>query len=155
MIILVRGGVNMSDDKKAEMMREFVKAFESNDLDKLTSLCTDDIVMINSIGTFSGKEGLKHYVDWLANNISDLKIAETGNGILVQGDKAFFEHTFSGTMQGEKAEFLAMCAYEFSDEKIKTVRTIFDRLSIAEQASSKWIEKKIVNNLVSQMQKGL
>lgn len=145
----------MSDNRKAEMMREFVKAFEVNDFDKLLSLCTEDIVMVNSNGTFSGKEGLKHYVDWLANNISDLKITETGNGILIQGDKAFFEHTFTGIMQGENAEFLAMCAYEFSDDKIKTVRTIFDRLSIAEQASSKWIEKKIVNTLVSQMQKGL
>ena len=72
-----------------------------------------------------------------------------------QGDKAFFEHSISGIMQGEKAEYLAMCAYEFSDDKINKVRTVFDRLSIAEQASSKWIEKKFVNTIINQMQKGL
>jgi len=145
----------MSEDKKAEMMREFGKTFESNDFNKLDSLCADDVVMSTPMGTFNGKEELKLYLNWMADNIKDFKSTEAGNGILVQGDKAFFEHTFSGVMQGEKAEFLAMCAYEFHDDKIKTVRTVFDRLSIAEQASSKWIEKKFVNTIVNQMQKGL
>ncbi len=145
----------MSEDKKAEIMREFVKAFESNDFDKLATLCTDDIVFEMPLGTFHGKEELKRYFNWMAENIKDYKITETGNGILVQGDKAFFEHTMAGTMQGEKATFLAICAYEFSDDKIKTARSVFDRLSIAEQASSKWLEKKFVNTLVNQMQKGL
>ncbi len=151
----MKGRAKMSEDKKAEMMREFVKSFEVNDLDKLASLCTDDIVMSTSMGTFNGKEGLERYFNWITENVKDYKVTEAGNGILVQGDKAFFEHTLSGVMEGEKAEFLAMCAYEFRDDKIKTVRTVFDRLSIAEQASSKWIEKKFVNTIVNQMQKGL
>ena len=151
----MEGGVKMSEDKKAEMMRELVKTFESNDFEKAESLCTDDIVMSTPMGTFKGKDELKSYLNWIADNIKDLKVTEAGNGIMVQGDKAFFEHTFSGIMQGEKAEFLAMCAYEFSDDKINKVRTVFDRLSIAEQASSKWIEKKFVNTIVNQMQKGL
>jgi len=145
----------MSEDKKAEIMREFVKTFEANDFEKAESLCTDDLVFEMPIGTFKGKEELRHYFNWKAENIKDYKVTEAGNGILVQGDKAFFEHILSGTMQGEKAEFLAMCAYEFSDDKIKTVRVLFDRLSLAEQASSKWIEKKFVNTIVNQMQKGL
>ncbi len=145
----------MSDEKKAEMMREFVKAFESNDFKKAASFCSDDIVWHTPMSTFKGKEELKRYFDWAAEAIKDYKIAETGIGILVQGDKAFFEHTFSGTMQGEKAAFLAICAYEFTGNKIKECRTVFDRLSIAEQASSKWLEKKFVNTIVNQMQKGL
>ena len=151
----MEGGEEMSDHKKAEMMRELVKTLESNDFEKAVSLCADDIVVEMPIGTFHGKEEFKKYFDWMADNIKDLKVTEAGNGIMVQGDKAYFEHTFSGIMQGEKAEFLAMCAYEFSDDKINKVRTVFDRLSIAEQASSKWIEKKFVNTIVNQMQKGL
>ncbi len=42
--------------------------------------------------------------------MKDMKVTETGNGIIVQGDKAFFEHVLSGTYQGKKFEFLAMCA---------------------------------------------
>ena len=145
----------MSEDKKAEILREYVEAFESNNFEKVVSLCTDDIIFESPMGIFRGKEDLKRYFDWLSENITDNKVTEAGNGILVQGDKAFFEHTISGTMQGEKASFLAICAYEFSDDKIKTVRFLFDRLSIAEQASSKWLEKKFVNTIVNQMQKGL
>ncbi len=36
----LKGGVKMSEDKKAEMIREFVKAFESNDFEKAASLCS-------------------------------------------------------------------------------------------------------------------
>ena len=151
----MEGGEEMSDHKKAEMMRELVKTFELNDFEKAASLCSDDIVVQMPIGTFHGKEEFRKCFNWMADNIKDFRITETGNGILVQGDKAFFEHSFSGIMQGEKAEYLAMCAYEFSDDKINKVRTVFDRLSIAEQASSKWIEKKFVNTIINQMQKGL
>jgi len=145
----------MSEDKKAEILREYVKAFESNDFEKVASLCTDDIIFESPMGTFRGKEDLRRYSDWMAENIKDYKVTEAGNGILVQGDKAIFEHTMSGKMQGEEGSVLAMCAYEFRDDKIKTVRVVFDRLSIAEQASSKWLEKKFVNTIVNQMQKGL
>lgn len=145
----------MSEDKKAEIIREFVKAFESNDFGKAATLCSDDIIWHTPLGTFKGKEELKRYFDWAAETIKDYKITETGIGILVQGDKAFFEHNISGTMQGEKGSILAMCAYEFTGNEIKECRTVFDRLSIAEQASSKWIEKKFVNTIVNQMQKGL
>ena len=145
----------MSDEEKAKMMREFVKAIESNDFEKAESLCSDDIVWYTPMSTFKGKEELKRYFDWAAETIKEYKVTETGIGIMVQGDKAFFEHTISGIMQGEKASFLAVCAYEFTENKIKACRTIFDRLTIAEQASSKWLPKKIVNTIVNQMQKGL
>ena len=145
----------MSEDKKAEIMRDFIKAFEANDFEKAATLCSDDIIWHTPMGSFEGKEELKRYFNWAAETIKDYKVTETGNGILVQGDKAFFEHTISGTMQGEKASFLAICTYEFIENEIKECRTVFDRLSIAEQASSKWIEKKFVNTIVNQMQKGL
>jgi len=145
----------MSDEEKAEMMREFVKALEIFDLEKANALCADNLVWIMPIKTYKGKEELRALFNWLRDTVKDYKITETGNGILVQGDKAFFEHTMSGIMQGEKVSYLALCAYEFNDGKIKELRTVFDRLSIAEQASSKWLPKKFVNTIVSQMQKGL
>ncbi|MDW7730154.1 MAG: nuclear transport factor 2 family protein [Bacillota bacterium] len=145
----------MSDEEKAEMMREFVKALEIFDQEKAYSFCADDLVWVMPMKTYKGKEELREFFKWLSDTVKDYKITETGNGILVQGDKAFFEHTMSGIMQGEKVSYLALCAYEFKDGKIKELRTVFDRLSIAEQASSKWLPKKFVNTIVSQMQKGL
>jgi len=145
----------MSEMEKVEMMRDYVQSTESGDFEKAMQFCLDDIVWETPMGIFKGKEGLQKYYTWLVENVKDCKITETGNGIVVQGDKAFFEHAISGVMQGEKVSFLALCAYEFSDNKIKKLRTVFDRLSIAEQASSKWLEKKFVNMIVNQMQKGL
>ncbi len=140
---------------KAELMRDFVSSIESNDFDKASALCTDDLTWETSMGTFEGKEGLKRYFDWIADTVEDYKVTETGAGIIEQGDKALFEHEMSGVMQGEKVSFLAMCVYEFSGEKISKLRTVFDRLAIAEQASSQWLPKKIVNTVVNQLQKGL
>jgi len=141
---------------KAAIMRDFTSSFQVNDFEKAISLCSDDVTWETSMGKFNGKEGLKRYFDWVAENVKDYKITETGLGILEQDDRAFYEHTISGIMQGEKVEFLAMCTYEFSGDKIKNLRTVFDRLSIAEQASSnQFIPKKLVNTIINQMQKGL
>ena len=145
----------MSNESKAEMMREFVKSFEALDTDKAISFCTEDFEWLTPMKHFKGKEGLKQFMKWLAETVKDYNISESGIGILVEGDKAFFEHTMSGIMQGEKVSFLAICTYEFSGDKIKACRTVYDRLAIAEQASSQWLPKKLVSTIVNQMQKGL
>ncbi len=85
--------------------------------------------------------------------MQDMTATETGNGIIVEGNKAFFEHIIAATVQGRRAEVLAMCAYEFSDGKIKEVRAAFDRLSLAQQAAKGWLPKMLVNFIVKQMEK--
>jgi hypothetical protein len=84
-----------------------------------------------------------------------MKITETGNGIIVQGDKAFFEHILSGTFQDKKYEMLAMCAYEFSGDKIKKVRSVYDRLLTAQQVVKGWLATPIVNMVVKQSEKSM
>ncbi len=145
----------MSETKRAELMREFVESFAAQDIEKSVSLCTEDVVWETPMGIFKGKEEVKRYMKWNAERNKEVKIAEAGVGILVQGDKASFEHQITGLIDGEKVSFLAMCTYEFSEDQIKTMRTVFDRLALAEQASNKWLPKKLVNTIVSQMHKGL
>ena len=41
-----------------------------------------------------------------------------------------------------------MCAYEFSNDKIREVRTVYDRLLIAKQAAKGWLPKTLVNSIV-------
>ena len=84
-----------------------------------------------------------------------VKITETGNKIIVQGDRGFFEHEIAATIEGKRVEGLAMCAYEFTNDKIQEVRTVYDRLFIAKQAAKGWLAKTLVNSIVKQAEKGL
>jgi len=145
----------MTEEKIADVMREYVKAMADGDVEKALSCYTEDAVVTNPYGTYRGKEAIKGTLVAMARNMKDMKVAETGNGIIVQGDKSFFEHIISGMMEGKKFEFLAMCAYEFEGDKIKEVRTVFDRLSIAQQVVSGWPAKSLVNMIVRQSEKAM
>jgi hypothetical protein len=61
----------------------------------------------------------------------------------------------SGTFQGRKFEFLAMCAYEFSGDKIKNVRSTYDRLTIAQQTVKSWPASYFINMVVKQTEKSM
>jgi len=145
----------MPEEKSAGIMREFASTMEAGDVEKTLNLFTDDAVYTIPYGTYKGKEAIKRTFTAMHNNMKDIKVVETGNGIIVQGDKAFFEHIISGTYQGEKFEFLAMCAYEFSGEKIKGIRTVYDRLLIGQQTVKGWPARPIVNMVVKQSEKAM
>jgi hypothetical protein len=141
---------------KATIMRDFVEAMVTGEeLDKFMTRFTDDAVFTHPLGTFKGKDDIKNHMAAMARNVEDLKIQESGNGIIVQGDKAFFEHSVSWTFGREKTEFLSMCAYEFSGDKIKSIREVYDRLLIAQQAAKGWLPKTLINMVVKHMEKAM
>lgn len=145
----------MAEEKIAGIMREYVKEWGTMDVEKMTAYFTDDAVNTDPSGTYKGKESIKSHLEAMSRNMNNIKITETGNGIIAQGDKAFFEHVISGTYQGQKFEFLAMCAYEFSGDKFKNVRTVYDRLLVAQQSAKGWPAKPIVNMVVKQSEKSM
>ena len=144
----------MAEEKIPSIMREFVKTMEDGDVEKTLSYFAEDGVWINPNGTFKGKAELRRYVQAMYDTMKDAKVKECGHGIIVQGNKGFFEHEISGTVQGKKMAILAMCAYEFEGGKIKEVRTTMDRLGMAQQATS-GLPKMMVNMIVKQMVKGM
>jgi ketosteroid isomerase-like protein len=144
----------MADEKFASLMRDFVKTLGEGDVEKLLSFLTEDAVWVNPNGTFKGKKELTRYLTVFSQSMRDVTVTECGNGIIVQGNKAFFEHVIAGTIEGKRAEALAMCAYEFSDDKIKEVRTTYDRLLMSQQVAP-WFGKWMVNFIVKQAEKGL
>jgi hypothetical protein len=146
-----KGGDIMAD--KASIMRDFVQALAKGDGDKITSMVTDDSTWVAPGSTFKGKEEIKSYVKALSQSVKNIKVTESGNGIIVGADKAFFEHVISGTFQGKNFEYLAMCAYEFEGDKIKRVRSVNDRLTLAKQAAPGWFSKWIINMVVNQVEK--
>jgi len=143
----------MAEDK-ASIMREFAKSLEDGDVEKSVSLFTDDAVYDTPYGPYKGKEAIRQMLAAMSRNMKGMKVTESGNGIIVQGDKAFFEHMLSGTFQGKKYEMLGICAYEFSGDKIKAMRTVFDRLLTAQQAAP-WFARPMVNMIVGQSEKAV
>ena len=138
----------MSEETIAAIMREFAKTLEEGDIDKALSFFTDDGAWITPIGTFKGKDEIRRYLS--SEYMKGLTITEVGNGIIVKGDKAFFEHVVVTTIEGKRAESLVFCAYEFKDGKIQETRTVYDRLLIAQQVVKGWLKKTIVNSIVKQ-----
>ena len=145
----------MADEKIAVIMRDFIQALERKDLEKALSLCADDVVYVTPEGSFKGKEELKRYLMWFFDVGQNVKVTESGNKIIVQGNRAFYEHIVSATYQGVRTESLVICAYEFSGEKIQQMRTVQDRLLIVKQAVKGWPAKWLVNYIVKRAEKGL
>ena len=145
----------MAEEKIAGLMRDFVKAMAQGDVEKTVSFFAEDGVWVTPNGTFRGKEELRRSLVGMAQTMRDMSITECGNGIIVQGNKAFFEHVIVATVEGQRAEVLAICAYEFRGEKIQEARTTFDRLLLAKQAAKGWLPKKLVNSIIKQAEKGL
>ena len=144
----------MAEEKIPGIMRDFVKTMAEGDVEKTLSFLTEDGVWVTPNGTFRGKEELRRYLTVMSQNIQDMTVTECGNGIIVEGNKAFFEHVIAGTVEGKRAEVLAICAYEFSGDKIKEVRTAHDRLLMSQQVAP-WFGKWMVNLIVKQAEKGL
>ena len=145
----------MADEKRIALMHDFVKSLENEDREKFMSIVTDDFCWNTPFGRFCGRDELNRYLDWFHSTTKNLKFQDVGVEAMVQGDRGIYEHEISGNMQGENAKFLSMCSYKFKDDKIHEINTVYDRLSIAEQASNKWLPKKVVNTLVKQLHKGL
>lgn len=145
----------MPEEKIPSIMREFVKTMSDGDVEKSLAYFTEDGIWVTPNGTARGKDELRRYLTVMYDQMRDIKVTECGIGIIAQGNKAFFEHVIAGTMQGKRAEGLAMCAYEFEGDKIKETRTTWDRLSMAQQAVTGWLPKIMVNMMVRQAEKGL
>ncbi|MFO7793269.1 MAG: nuclear transport factor 2 family protein [Candidatus Saliniplasma sp.] len=94
----------MAKEQYAELMREFTYALEAKDMEKILSFCTEDIRFVTPFGTFEGKGEVSDLLEWMSGNIQSVKYTETGTGIIVQGDKAAYEHTLTGKYEGEEIE---------------------------------------------------
>jgi len=144
----------MPEEKIPSIVREFLKTMEDSDLEKTMAYFTEDAVWVSPQGTFRGKDEIRRYTAQMYDQMKDIKVKECGNGIIAQGNKALIEHEISSTMRGKRATVLAFCAYELEGDKIKEVRSTFDRLSMAQQVVS-GLPKMMVNMIIKQTEKGL
>jgi len=145
----------MSNEKIESLMRRFVEALTRGDVEKGLSLLAEDAVYDTPSGTFRGKQELRRYLTWVAQSNRDLTVKDSGVGIMVQGNTAVFEHVIGATVKGRRWETLALCVYEFKDDKIQRLRTVYDRLTVAKQAATGWFPQRAVSSIVRSMEKGL
>jgi ketosteroid isomerase-like protein len=145
---------NMADEKTATIIRDFLRALEARDPDRVMSFFVEDSTWVAPEGTFKGKLLIRSYLGWQFGQARDIKITERGNGIVAQGNQAFVEHVISGTLKGVKAEYLALCAYELKDDKIREVRAVYDRLSLAKQVARGWLPKWLVGQVAKWAERG-
>ncbi len=145
----------MAEEKVESIMRNFVKAIEKGDAEKAVSFLTDDVVYDVPQGSFKGKSEVKRLLTWMTQTMSGVKVTESGVGIIAAGNKAVYEHDIEGTVEGQRVKYLALCAYEFKDGKIQRLRTVFDRLAMAQQVATGWFGRMAVNGIVKRMGKGL
>jgi len=145
----------MPDEGIKKTIRGFLQALLDEDADKVLQYVTDNVIWSSPDSTLNGKAGLKKYVEWLREANPEVGIKESGLGIIVDGDKAFTEQILSGVHNGKKWETLALCVYEFRGEKIKAIRTVYDRLFIARQVSRGLIVKKAMKKVTGALGRGL
>ena len=140
----------MAEAEMANIMRDLAKSIEKGDVEKALSHLTDDADWVTPNGAVQGKDELKRLLS--SESMRNVAVTETGNGIMTQGNKAFFEHILEATYRGRKAKWLAMCAYEFNGDKIQHLRTAFDRLSLAQQVTG-GLPRMMVNQIAKQSEK--
>jgi len=145
----------VSEQRIEGIMRDFVKAVEQKDVEKALSFLADDAEYVTPEGTFKGKGELRRYLTWVIRSSPDQRIVDAGINIMVKGGKAVYEHNVVATYKGTKYEVPTVCVYEFKGDKIQHLRTVCDRLTIVKQVAKGWLEKTIVNSLLSRMEKGL
>lgn len=138
----------MADEKYTSLARDFLKALQARHVEEVLSFFAPDGVWIAPEGTFSGKARIESYLDWQFNRGRDFKLAEVENGVVVEGNRAFIEHTVAYTLSGERVEYVVLCALEMKDGQVKRIRTVYDRLSLGRQVArgplSRWAVARVV-----------
>ncbi len=145
----------MTEQQNKDAAIRFQQAWMAGDTQQALSFFADDAIWIAPNGVFEGRAQIEKYLTWVNEIVKDYNIAETGIGIVVQGDAVITEHVLSGTIDGMEFESPAVCIDEFRSGKIVKSRTYFDRLAQSQQVARGMFAKWGVNAVVNGAQKGL
>ena len=145
----------MAENKKEKAIRDYVDALEKKDVDRALTFFTNDATWTNSEGTFNGTEEIRNYTLWMMKALTDLTFTDDGVGIIVEGNKAVYQHIFEGTNNGAKIKASSICTYQFDGDKCSKHFTTTDRLTMAQQAATGPIAGIAVNAIVKRIEKGL
>jgi predicted ester cyclase len=132
-----------------EVVRNFSRAFATNDVKTLVNLCTEYVTVTDPAGTLKGPEGIKLWRRWVSNHFPQLTLITTNligekNWVVKQG-------IIKGTTpQGISVSFPNTVIFEFKDNKIERITELYDVLTIADQTTKGWLTKRAVNTIINQ-----
>lgn len=145
----------MADERLTGLIRNYIQSMENGDVETCISMFTDTGSLTCPEGKFQGKDAIRRYLETMKTKMKNLKVTFCGNGVLTDDNKGIVEHEIEAVIDGQHGRVLAMCAYEFQEDKITSIRTTYDRLKVAQQAAKGFIAKSLVNMVVKETEKGL
>lgn len=154
--------LGLSDQMVEEIVSRFHAAYDARDIDTLVELFTETGDWRLAPGTFTGKAGIRHLLEWDAHLSPTASCRTSGVGIIVHGNVAVSERLIEQVFEGIPCTYPAVTVFELNGAgKIEHARSYYERLSILRQVASKyrgvkgWLFRKIINYIVAQTDKGL
>ncbi len=145
-----------------DVVEEFDRALEKRDVQAALGFFADDAEWTLAPGTFSGKGGIRRYLEWDMRTSPKATYRLTGIGVLTAGDVAVREAEVEQVWEGISYAYPALTVIEFnSDRKIQRIRSYYDKLGLEQRVAAKapgirgWVLRKLINFMVAQGQKGL
>ncbi len=145
-----------------DVVEQFDKAVEKRDVQAVLEFFADDAEWMLAPGTFSGKDGIRRYLEWDTRTSPKATYTLTGIGVLAAGKVAVRETLVGQVWEGISYEYPALAVIEFNDDrKIQRMRSYYDKLGLEQRIAARapglkgWIFRKLTNFMVAQGQKGL
>jgi ketosteroid isomerase-like protein len=145
-----------------DLVEEFDRVLEKRDVQAALEFFADDAEWTLAPGTFSGKDGIRRYLEWDMRTSPKAAYRITGIGVLTVANVAVREAMVEQVWEGISYEYPALTVIEFDDEgKIRRVRSYYDKLGLEQRVAAKapgmkgWAFRKLINFMVAQGQKGL
>jgi ketosteroid isomerase-like protein len=141
------GKINMTDPLHTAEIRRLAKnlddAVEAGDVETILSCFTHDCELEFLGIRLGGKAALQRAIEWMYQHLGQIKFEPVL--IMVEGNTFFEEFTMVG--QPEQESQIRLKATEiliYENDKVRTLRLYFDRLSLAEAFASGLLEKALV-----------
>ena len=145
----------MRDESNESIARDLITALEAKHIEQVLSCFSDGGVWIAPEGAFTGKAQMERYLSWQLGLGEDVKLTESGNGAVVEGDRAFLEYTFHYRLRGQHVEYTVLCALELKDGKVAIARSVYDRLSLEQKLAKSRISRWAIDRILKEAEKGL
>lgn len=145
-----------------DVVEEFDRALEKRDVKAALDFFADNAEWTLAPGTFSGKDGIRRYLEWDMRTSPRATYRLTGIGVLTAGNVAVREAEVEQVWEGISYAYPALTVIEFNgDRKIQRIRSYYDKLGLEQRVAAKlpgirgWIFRKLIGLLVAQGRKGL
>ncbi len=145
-----------------DVVEEFDRTLEERDVQAALEFFADDAEWTLAPGTFSGKDGIRRYLEWDMRTSPKATYRLTGIGVLAAGNVAVRETVVEQVWEGISYDYPALAVIEFNDGgKIQRMRSYYDKLGLEQRVAAKtpgikgWVFRKLINFMVVQGRKGL